>query len=306
MVSLERALWVTHRRVIEGNLGPRANRSSAATRYPYSNSPSPSQIAQIRHRTDRTKALAFEQVREQANAFEFADRQGRPLTVAMTVVWNLMADFNEAGWEERWSAIQTRFMKSIARWMSHRGIEPTWIWSRECSKSLWWHTHIQLHLPRAANGKRTGTLARELAAHLESSFSFAPGGIYLSFGTFGMWTKPMRCGELIYQLKGVDHRAYTIDNTGETVNIGSALGIEHRGNQGHIPLKRAGTTENIGAAARRRVAWLERSSLDDLRQIIRPPEVKHQGVILGRRGLQQIILKSRRPAARSPSNRKRF
>lgn len=244
-----------------------------------------------RTRTDRTKALTLDQVREQTNAFEFADQQGRPLTVALTIAWNMMEGFEPNGWMARWSRTQTRLLKSAAEWLARRDIEPTWVWVRECSASLWCHTHLQLHLPRIAKGKRTGALARELVEHLKRSFRFAPAGIKAVFGTFGMWTKGMRQGEFIYQLKGIDHRAFKYISPEETVNIAAAIGVEHRGTQGTIPIKRAGTTENISRSARHRAGWHERRSLDELRQIIRPPQSPPCGLILGRRGLRDIILK---------------
>jgi hypothetical protein len=54
------------------------------------------------------------------------------------------------------------------------------------------------------------------------------------------------------------------------MNIGAELGIDHRGQQGIIPIKRAGTSQNTNITARRRAGWCERRTLNELRDILNP------------------------------------
>jgi len=109
----------------------------------------------------------------------------------------------------------------------------------------------------------------------------------------------MRAGGLRYWLKGIDHRDFRYLSPDETVNIAAAIGIEHRGTQGVVPIKRAGTSQNLGRAARHAAGWVERRALADLRAILRPPETPKASPkaaprpLLGRRGLQPVYLKSR-------------
>jgi hypothetical protein len=224
----------------------------------------------------------------------FADSQSRPLSVQLTVAWNQLPGFHPADW----SAIQTRLMKVMSEWLRRRGIEPTFVWVREVSGPAddpWYHTHVQVHVPRP----RTGRIAGELVQFLGRAFGFMRFGLKAEFGTFGMWTPAMRAGGLRYWLKGFDHRDFHHLPDGETQNIGAALGIEHRGTQGRVMIKRAGVNQNIGRAARRAAGWVERRDLADLRAILRPPEAPPKapkaspGLLLGRRNLKPVYLNSR-------------
>jgi hypothetical protein len=164
------------------------------------------------------------------------------------------------------------------------------VWTREISESLWRHTHIQLHLPKL----HTGRVAGELVAFLGSAFGFPRLGLKAELGSYWMWNQSMRAGGLRYLLKGFDHRDFRYLSPDETVNVAAAIGIEHRGTQGEVPIKRAGVSQNIGRAARRAAGWTERRDLADLRAILRPPETPKAPpkLVLGRRGLRPVYLKS--------------
>jgi hypothetical protein len=69
--------------------------------------------------------------------------------------------------------------------------------------------------------------------------------------------------------KGIDHRAFVYFG-GETVNVGGALGIDHRGQQGVIAIKRAGVSQSLSPAARRRANWREIRDLAALARILNP------------------------------------
>jgi hypothetical protein len=76
---------------------------------------------------------------------------------------------------------------------------------------------------------------------------------------------------LVYCLKGFDHRAFRyVGVNGDTENIGAALGIDHRGQQGFIDIKRCGTSQNVGPAARRKAGWTEIRGVDGLHRALNP------------------------------------
>jgi hypothetical protein len=79
----------------------------------------------------------------------------------------------------------------------------------------------------------------------------------------------MRAGIMRYVLKGIDHSAFRYVGT-ETENIAVALGIRHRGQQGNIAIKRAGTSQNIARGARRAAGWREVRTLEGLHCILNP------------------------------------
>lgn len=159
-----------------------------------------------------------------------------------------------------------------------REIIPTFAWVREKVPGRGAHTHVLLHLPRRGTAK----LAEELRAYLSGTFGFqdritsfdrVERGVDMSYGQFGAWTRAMRAGKLRYCLKGLDHAAFRyVSQDGETENIGVALGIDHRGQQGFITVKRCGTSQNIGPAARRKVGWAEVRDLTGLGRILNPSD----------------------------------
>ena len=69
----------------------------------------------------------------------------------------------------------------------------------------------------------------------------------------------------------MDHAAFRYIGTGsDTENIAGALGIRHRGQQGMVAIKRAGTSLNIGPAARRKAGWTETRDLAGLHRLLNP------------------------------------
>ncbi len=225
-----------------------------------------------RPRTDRHRALALDQVCNLVNAAAFAEAQGRPLVVELTLAWRLMRGFSE----KRWADIQVRAVDYMSRWLRRRKIVPTFVWDRERVPGCGVHTHVLLHLPRRGTAK----LAKELRNYISRTFGFQDRvkpsdklerGVDVSYGRFGAWTREMRAGSLRYALKGFDHRAFRyVGQDGTTENLGAALGIDHRGQQGFIDIKRCGTSQNIGPAARRKAGWPEIKDVDGLRRALNP------------------------------------
>ncbi len=253
---------------------PRPRRPRTSTRPPGVIRTGPLQGLRQRPRTDRRHALDLDQVRALVNAAAFAQAQGRPLVAGLTLTWRLMDGFAE----QAWPAAQTRVFDHMSRWLRRREIVPAFAWIRERVPGRGAHTHLLLHLPR----RGTAGLAEQLRGYLAGAFGFRDGatasgraerGVAVSCGRFGAWTPKMRAGQLRYCLKGLDPTAFRyVGQAGETENIGAALGIEHRGPQGLIAVKRCGASQNIGPAARRRAGWTEVRDLAGLRRILHPAE----------------------------------
>jgi hypothetical protein len=91
-------------------------------------------------------------------------------------------------------------------------------------------------------------------------------------GEYGAKTATMRAGALRYVCKGIDQAAYRyVGWSGETEYIAAALGILDKGPQGIIKIKRCGTSQNIGLAARREAGWREIRDLFSLERLFNPP-----------------------------------
>lgn len=214
----------------------------------------------MRRPTDRTRALTLEQVRALVNALTFARYTGRPLNAMLTIAWQQSGLFTEADWAH----LQTALVDRTVRHLQRRGIQTAFVWTRERVHGRGAHTHLLAYL-----GSQPARIAPELVDYLTSKFQFEQGGLRPDMGDYGAHTPVMQAGLLRYVLKGYDHRAFIYAAT-ETVNIGAALGIDHRGQQGIIDIKRAGTSQNIGAAARKRAEWAEIRDIAALTRALNP------------------------------------
>jgi hypothetical protein len=215
-----------------------------------------------RPQTDRRRALSVEQVRGLANASAHATALGHPLNALLTVTWGETPRFTEA----TWSKLQTELLDKASRFLLRRHIKPAFVWTRERAPGIGAHTHAAVHL-----GLRPGEVADALRRYLERVFGFRPGGVDIRMGRFGANTEAMRSGILRYLVKGLDHAAFRYsDMDGSTENIGVVLGIRHRGQQGIISIKRAGTSQNIGPAARSKAGWVEIRDLAGVHRVLNP------------------------------------
>ena len=216
-----------------------------------------------RRPTDRSRALDLDHVRGAVNAAAFASSAGWPLSVQLTIAWELSEYFADEGW----ATLQTRLFNEMGRYLRRRGIEIAFVWTRERAPGRGAHTHAAVHL-----GGKPIDVAAGLLAYLTDKFSFAPGAVDISMGKFGAMTPSRRAGIMLYLLKGIDHAAFRFTgNDGSTENIGAALGIDHRGQQGHIAIKRAGVSQNVALAARKRAGWREVRDLEGLSRLLNPP-----------------------------------
>lgn len=219
-----------------------------------------------RRPTDRSRALDIEQVRDVANAYAFAAAVERPFNALLTIAWENSALFEEAGW----SALQVKVFNEMGRHLRRRGIETAFAWTRERVSGRGAHTHVGIHL-----GRKPIDVAADLVAYLTGKFQFEPGGVDISMGKFGAMTQGRRAGIMLYLLKGIDHAAFRYSGgDAGTENIGVLLGIDHRGQQGRVPIKRAGASQNVARAARKRQGWTEVRDLAALARILNPEREK--------------------------------
>lgn len=207
--------------------------------------------------TDRRHGLDRAQVAELANAAAYAASIGCPFNAQITVRWGLLPGFVDDDLPSR----QTKFLDRASRWLRRHGVVLHAVWTRERARGVGLHTGIALHMP-------SRRLAQALCAYLERSLGFRS-----RFGHRGVWltcgarSQAAWAGSLRYLLKGLDHRAFIYVGT-QTANLGVELGIDHRGQQGFVPFKRVGTTQNIGSAARKRAGWRDVRDVAGLRRIL--------------------------------------
>ena len=218
--------------------------------------------------TDKNKCLTLEQVIEVVNAAAFANSIRQPLNAALTIRWKHSPRFTP----DLWAVMQTELFNKTSAWLRRNGVQPVHVWVREKVRRevAGEHTHAQIWL-----GSKPANLAGGLVGYIRRVFEFTDEGAAISCGDFGMQTPKMRAGNLRYSLKGFDHAAFKYLPDGATFNIGSELGINHRGSQGTIPIKRAGTSENISKAARQRHGWLEVRDIGGLWHLLSGEAIGH-------------------------------
>jgi hypothetical protein len=210
-----------------------------------------------RQRTDRTRHLRYEQVGELVNATRFAHWQGDPLIVHMTVIWAHFDGFTP----ETLAKLTTQFFDVMSKWLRRRRISLRAVWVRERGQQKGHHLHALVNVPIR--------LVHDLELYLIRRFAIADGGLDFSYGRFGMRTPDMQLGALQYICKTLDHRAFKYYGF-DTINIADELGIQHRGTDGAIQMKRAGTTQNIGRKARRDAGWKDARSIEEVRSLLQP------------------------------------
>lgn len=214
-----------------------------------------------RPKHDPDRYLSFHQVKQLVNAAAFAASIGSPLNAQVTLLWPLVPDFQERDLPRR----QYDLMRRFGQWLRRRGVVPRLLWVRERVRGRGLHLHLQLSLPQE--------LKEEAGAFLTASGGFVDTpeikGVKVSWGTGsdGAWT-----GLLKYLLKGMDHRDFLYGPHGSTFNLGDFLGIQHRGTQGVIEIKRSGVSQNIALKARAVAGWQEATDPLDLAALLNPPK----------------------------------
>jgi hypothetical protein len=188
-----------------------------------------------------------------------------PLNAMVTIRWIDAEGFTP----ERWAAMQGRLLDKLGRWLSGQGVSPAFLWVRERVPGVGCHTHALVHL-----GPKPLAVAASLKAHLLRVGGFRrPEGVEISLGQFGAMTLAARAGLRRYVAKGFDHRLWRYTGPdGGTENLGALLGLEHRGSQGVIEIKRCGFSQSLGPTARRRAGWVEVRDLHGIRRLLHPEE----------------------------------
>ncbi len=237
---------------------------------------------------DRSRALDLRQVRLLVNAHMFASGSdiARPLNTLLTIVWRRSAQWLGV---ESWPQLQGRFLDQATRWLQRQGIATAFVWTRETRQGTGPHTHVALHL-----GARPIEVRDPFLRWAEGAFAFDADGVRLTMGRYGAMTPRARAGILRYLLKGIDHRQFQYC-CGEALNTAAELGIENRGPQGIVTIKRAGTSQNIAPTARRRAAWPERRSIAELSRHLQPAAAPMQQPCLKRQSQPRPPATASRP-----------
>jgi len=130
----------------------------------------------------------------------------------------------QAGWREL-----------MAKWLKGRGVPPTWLWWREHGALAGEHVHLLLHLPAGHRKAFARMVERNWVQEGE------PGAIDL---------RPANGDRSMigYALKDLEKRDWLALN----LSHGLWRTYAHKRSRKPIIGKRCGTSENIGATARRR------------------------------------------------------
>lgn len=141
------------------------------------------------------------------------------------------------------------------------------------------HTHLGIHVPLHVFPFLKGKLERFIPGFAEDRHILQvhtdQGDDRPKFN----WTATQRAGQFRYMFKGMDHRA-TIDLDGVRTNLGDAIGIEHRGQQGVVSYKRVGVSHSLGPIARERGGYVDVASPAALRAALYPPRRVAAGVAI--------------------------
>jgi hypothetical protein len=146
------------------------------------------------------KASKFITNRQASNlmeAFEFAERIGRPLNVSVDIYW-LMFSGNVDD-RTRFSRAQERWSK----WTARHNFPLTMIWTREIGKHGSLHTHVLLHVPPWLMEDRK--FYHKFHCELERSFEREGGPNHEQ--AIKVQPAPTARAKLLYILKGLDPQA---------------------------------------------------------------------------------------------------
>jgi hypothetical protein len=185
----------------------------------------PSHTRAERYR-DVTNLKAW-QVANLVDADAHASAIGQPLNMFLTVSW-LLTSVNQVD-----SRAFGRGLRAMSQWLRNHGVSPTWLYVHENPTSDFGddkpNTHILLYLPRKIS-------RAEFRLMLHRWFSAFDGGVDL---------RPRIMPGYI----GPDRLSYMCKGARQTVCWKHGW-RRKRGGQGTITIKRCGTSQNIGRAAR--------------------------------------------------------
>ncbi len=176
-------------------------------------------------RRKRSEFVTGKQAKNLLEALEFARQMRLRLNVSVDIFWLMFLKSTDD--RTRIARCQER----LSKWCKRHDFPLTWIWVREIGNHGGSHVHILMHVPPwlMESGEFQSALERVLEpeggpSH-EQAINYEPA------------YDPL--GKLRYMLKGLPPKD------------GKQLGVRTKP-QGEIEGKRCGTTENIGASARRK------------------------------------------------------
>jgi hypothetical protein len=233
-------------------------------------------LSQVNYRMKASDTISIGQITNLVNAFTHAEKMGRPLTLAMVVTWNKTNNWHEDFLKERVG----KFLDNVRHWMYRRNLPVAYLWTMENSYRMKLHTNFMFHVPREYFWDLVKAMPN-LIPHYSGNHS-----TYEVVGDSGV--KPpkflrhpnQRKGVLKYFLKGMDHSKTFTGPDGTTLNIGDALGIAHRGQQGRVPGRRTGLSHSLAPTARSKGGYSDETdfpALGDLLAIHRTPTAPYGG-----------------------------
>lgn len=196
-----------------------------------------------------TKSLTRAQLSNAANAFQFSEQIGCPLTIPINVNWSTGIGKTPA----QALADQHRFLKLAGQWLTYHGIPQAWMWAMEYP-GYRLHSHLNLHLPDDP--------ALYRAFHAKA-FSWVPAEAELMFSGGGKFMDHLedRQNRARYVLKGIGPDATirmpdrTQRSIAELLDLSDL--IKRRGDQGELACKRFGVSRSIDKAARAKAGYTD-------------------------------------------------
>lgn len=217
-----------------------------------------------------SNTISLEEVTNLINAHNYSEKIGLPLTLGMVITWGKTSNWSEALLKERLS----KFLDNVRHWMYRRDLPVAYIWTTENSYRMKLHTNFLIHVPR----DHFWDLVKAMP-NLIPHYSGNPA-TYEVVGDSGV--KPpkflfhtnQRKGIVKYFLKGMDHSKTFTGPDGTTLNVGDALGIAHRGQQGRVPGRRVGISHSLAPTSRFKGGYIDETdflALGDIIAIHRAP-----------------------------------
>jgi hypothetical protein len=198
------------------------------------------------------------QALELIKASQFANASDIHLTVHITLCWRFCGMLDQ---REGFSAFQS-FRELLRKWMNYHGHELFCVWANENSHTNGFHSHLLLHCPdHMIQQLRVVAPAWVPVEH--------PQAVNIATPWKNANPANAQNGILRYVLKTIDPEATLVNSqTGEIVLTATLLGIDNRKTADNpasnpINVKRTGSSQNIGRAARKRASFM--SSLDSWR-----------------------------------------
>jgi hypothetical protein len=223
-------------RVLKGAPGELASDPYLSVVCPYPSQPDRQHKPRRRYRTSGSKYVSVPQATNIIEAVDFAKLIGLPLIAHATIHWSGTVAFDDHD-GIRFAKVREGLCKVLLRRNIPGGL--TCAWCRECKAHTdIVHCHLLFHLPVEY---RIGVKLDEIRAALDRLVGRHGDGTLGEFAVkLVIWPNP----DGLYLIKGGGPKVWKL----------FPLKKDHRCSQGVIHGKRCGTTQNIGRAARQRVA----------------------------------------------------